>query len=243
MVTMVLGYLTIVFLGLSNLKLRGQRPPRKEDPSWLKLFVQVHNLILILLSAGMASSAVYFAVQGGYTLWGNAFKLSERGMALTIYVFYLSKFYEFFDTFIMLLKGKSEQISLLHVYHHGSISSIWWVIAYAAPGGDAYYSCALNSLVHVLMYTYYALSMVLGKDPALRRKYLWWSRYLTQFQMFQFVTNMVQAAYCYYRSPYPKFMSKLLFFYMITLLALFFNFYRRKHSSGTSRTKIVKKTA
>lgn len=41
MVTMVLGYLTIVFLGLSNLKLRGQRPPRKEDPSWLKLFVQV----------------------------------------------------------------------------------------------------------------------------------------------------------------------------------------------------------
>ena len=63
----------------------------------LKL-LQVHNLILILLSAGMASSAVYFAVQGGYTLWGNAFKLSERGMALTIYVFYLSKFYEFFDT-------------------------------------------------------------------------------------------------------------------------------------------------
>ena len=57
----------------------------------------------------------------------------------------------------------------------------------------AYYSCALNSLVHVLMYTYYALSMVLGKDPALRRKYLWWSRYLTQFQMFQFVTNMVQV--------------------------------------------------
>ena len=27
--------------------------------------------------------------------------------------------------FIMLLKGKSEQISLLHVYHHASISSIW----------------------------------------------------------------------------------------------------------------------
>lgn len=53
----------------------------------------------------------------------------------------------------------------------------------------------------------------------------------------------LQAAYCYYRSPYPKFMSKLLFFYMITLLALFFNFYRRKHSSGTSRSKIVKKTA
>ena len=43
------------------------------------------------------------------------------------------------------------------------------------------------------MYTYYALSSALGKDPAVRRKYLWWSRYLTQFQMFQFVTNMAQV--------------------------------------------------
>ena len=40
----------------------------------------------------------------------------------------------------------------------------------------------------------------------------------------------VQAAYCYYASPYPKFLSKLLFFYMITLLALFMNFYIKKHS-------------
>lgn len=233
MITAVLGYLTIVAFGLSVLKLRGKRPAQAEDPLWLRFFVQVHNLILIALSAGMAGSAVYWAVQGRYNFWGNAFKASEKEMALTIYVFYMSKFYEFFDTFIMLLKGKSEQVSLLHVYHHGSISSIWWVIAYAAPGGDAYYSCALNSLVHVLMYTYYALSTMLGKDPARRRKYLWWSRYLTQFQMFQFVTNMAQAAFTYYRSPYPKFLSKLLFFYMITLLALFFNFYRRKHIGGS----------
>ena len=39
-----------------------------------------------------------------------------------------------------------------------------------------------------------------------------------------------QAAYCYYASPYPKFLSRLLFFYMITLLALFMNFYINKHS-------------
>ena len=33
---------------------------------------------------------------------------------------------------IMLLKGKAEQVSLLHVYHHASISSIWCV-AFALP--------------------------------------------------------------------------------------------------------------
>lgn len=36
----------------------------------------------------------------------------------------------------MLLKGNLNQVSVLHVYHHISISCIWWVIAYAAPGGD-----------------------------------------------------------------------------------------------------------
>ena len=58
----------------------------------------MHNLILIALSAGMAGSAVYWAVQGRYNFWGNAFKPSETEMALTIYIFFMSKFYEFFDT-------------------------------------------------------------------------------------------------------------------------------------------------
>ena len=39
----------------------------------------------------------------------------------------------------------------------------------------------------------------------------------------------MQACYCYFYSPYPSNISALLFFYMITLLALFGNFYRGKH--------------
>lgn len=60
--------------------------------------MQVHNVVLIVLSAGMASSAVYWARLHNYSLWGNAYRASERNMGLTIYVFYMSKFYEFFDT-------------------------------------------------------------------------------------------------------------------------------------------------
>lgn len=40
-----------------------------------------------------------------------------------------------------------EQVSVLHVYHHATISFIWWMITYTAPGGDAYFSAALNSFV------------------------------------------------------------------------------------------------
>lgn len=94
----------------------------------------------------------------------------------------------------------------------------------------AWYSVFLNSLVHVLMYTYYFTAAALGKDDRKKRRYLWWGRYLTQFQMFQFVTMMVQGSYCWLvDKQYPVFLSKLLVGYMMTLLALFADFYARKH--------------
>jgi hypothetical protein len=50
----------------------------------------------------------------------------------------------------------------------------------------------MNSLIHVIMYSYYALSAV----PALR-KYLWWKRYLTQMQLVRTVTFLKQRFYTF----------------------------------------------
>ena len=57
----------------------------------------------------------------------------------------------------------------------------------------AYYSAALNSLVHMVMYMYYFLASAIGRDEKKRRKYLWWGKYLTMFQMTQFVTMVFQV--------------------------------------------------
>ena len=136
----------------------------------------------------------YYAHEGRYIVWGNPYKASEHGMATMIYIFFVSKIYEFMDTFIMLLKGNLHQVrashfpeplaaccfaltrraglamkvTLLHVYHHASISFIWWMITNTAPGGDAYFSAAINSSVHVIMYLYYLLAILLGKDNKAR---------------------------------------------------------------------------
>ena len=59
-----------------------------------------------------ARSVAYYAHQGRYVLWGNPYKASERGMASMIYIFFVSKIYEFMDTFIMLLKGNLHQARL-----------------------------------------------------------------------------------------------------------------------------------
>lgn len=58
-------------------------------------------------------------------------------------------------------------------------------------------------------------------------------RYLTQLQIFQFVTMTLQAVYAYFYSPHPKFVPIVLFFYSQSLLFLFVMFYLQKHGLGS----------
>ena len=147
-------------------------PSQTPTPAYLKTLMNFHNVFLILLSSFMFLNSCYQAYVNNYSFWAQPYDVKEVGMARGIYIFYISKLYEYFDTYIMLLKGNLNQVSFLHVYHHLSISMIWWAIAYSAPGGDAWYSAALNSLVHVAMYTYYFLAS-LSSSAEFRKKYLW----------------------------------------------------------------------
>lgn len=46
------------------------------------------------------------------------------------------------------------------------------------------------------MYSYYFLASAIGKNRlAARKRYLWWGQYLTLFQMFQFVTMILQVRF------------------------------------------------
>jgi hypothetical protein len=56
-----------------------------------------------------------------------------------------------------------------------------WTLTRWLPGGQESFGGTFNSLVHVIMYSYYFLA-ALGPHM---QKYLWWKRYLTTFQMLQ----------------------------------------------------------
>ncbi len=64
----------------------------------LRTAVQAHNLALVLLSSWMSVSACVQAWRLGYRFWGTAYRDAESGMATVVYVFYVSKLYEFVDT-------------------------------------------------------------------------------------------------------------------------------------------------
>ena len=60
---------------------------------------------------------------------------------------------------------------------------------------------------------------------------------MTTFQMSQFVSMLAQGIYTYYKSDYPKWLSKLIVVYMVTLLILFGNFFAKKYLKPKSKSK------
>jgi hypothetical protein len=75
-------------------------------------------------------------------------RLWNEGLAFYGWFFYLSKFYEVLDTFIILAKGKKS--STLQTYHHaGAMFCMWAGIRYMAP--PIWLFVFLNSAIHTLM--------------------------------------------------------------------------------------------
>lgn len=213
----------------------------------------IHNLVLTTLSLYMCVTIAYEAIINNYSMFGNGVDQSDKGysMARILYIFYLSKILEFIDTVLMALRKSFRQITFLHLYHHASIFVIWWVIIYYAPGGDSYFSAMLNSFIHVILYGYYLWSSLASKLPEGKKPTFthpqYYRQYITRMQLIQFMFMLAQAIYVIsVPSSYPRFAAWILFYYMLTMLTLFGNFYlqqyifgrkKRKVSSGTKKTQ------
>ncbi|KAG5470516.1 hypothetical protein LSCM1_01760 [Leishmania martiniquensis] len=189
-----------------------------------------HNLGLHLLSLYMSFGLMISARAAGYSLWNNASgtSVAEWRIAKLIWLFYVSKVVEWLDTVIMLLKQNYRQVTFLHVYHHTTVFVLWWLASLTAPGGESYYSAMVNAGVHVVMYGYYFLTLLfpsgLVRSILSRVKFV-----ITKGQMCQFVFNCMQSVYDLVWVPraelkYSARLLQILFWYMISLLALFGNF-------------------
>ncbi|KAI8149830.1 fatty acid elongase [Fennellomyces sp. T-0311] len=151
------------------------------------------------------------------------------------YLFYLSKFYEVVDTFIILLKGKKP--SLLQEYHHsGAMITMWAGIRYRTTA--IWIFVAFNSLIHTIMYTYYALTG-LGIHPPGKK-------YITTLQITQFLLGMTIAVTyllvpgCSSR-PGEIFTLRLNLTYLMPLTLLFLDFARKTYGRRTVSKRTVKK--
>mmetsp|Transcript_4723 Transcript_4723/g.10091 ORF Transcript_4723/g.10091 Transcript_4723/m.10091 type:complete len:305 (-) Transcript_4723:51-965(-) len=218
---------------------RGKRP----SGNLVRGLVFFHNVLLCVFSAWVwfrTWHLVYSSIQAvGFM---DTYCETERsilmssGLALYITLFYLSKYYEFMDTLILIIKGK--QVSLLQTYHHsGAVFAMWMLAAARAP--SALIFLGLNGMIHTVMYAYYAASS-LGYTSRLKK-------YITTMQITQFFAGEIAAFVptanivpnCL--NPAGRFASFFSMIYVVPLVLLFAQFYASsylsKRASRSSATK------
>lgn len=144
------------------------------------------------------------------------------------YLFYISKYYEFVDTWILYLKNKKP--SFLQIYHHiGAVINMKNIYVYTLEAGWIFVT--FNSFVHTIMYIYYALSTL--------KIYLPIKRVITTIQILQFVVGLgLSSLYLQYNNTSKQNYNLQMFVnvYLCGLLILFLDF-----SNKTYRKKLKNK--
>ncbi|XP_009673706.1 very long chain fatty acid elongase 4-like isoform X2 [Struthio camelus] len=206
---------------------------RKREPLKLKGLLITYNLAMVTLSSYMFYEFLVTSVLDNYSYLCQPvdYSRSELGMrmARVCWWFFFSKVLELLDTVFFILRKKQEQVTFLHVYHHGTMLFNWWSGVKYVPGGQAFFIGMLNSFVHIFMYTYYALASL---GPQMQR-YLWWKRYLTIMQLCQFVAIAAHSSYnLFTECQFPNGFNAAVFLYILSLITLFLRFYYRTYIRG-----------
>jgi elongation of very long chain fatty acids protein 4 len=211
------AYLVFVFVGSAIMK-AGVAPI---DPYPIKFF---YNVSQIMLCAYMTIEAILLAYRSGYTVMPcNAFDTEKAPVANLLWMFYVSKAWDFWDTIFIVLGKKWRQLSFLHVYHHTTIFLFYWLNANVLYDGDIYLTIALNGFIHTVMYTYYFICMH-TKDPKTGKSLpIWWKSSLTMLQLIQFVTMMSQGCYLLF-SGCQSCNRRVTAAYVIYIMSLFYLF-------------------
>ncbi|KAK7488444.1 hypothetical protein BaRGS_00020229 [Batillaria attramentaria] len=204
-----------------------------KQPLQAQSLMVAYNFFMVGLSLYMLIEFVACGYYGNYGLLCQPVDYSRSSLgyreARVAWWYFFSKIIEFLDTIFFILRKKNGQLTFLHVYHHSTMAIICWYVAKYVPGGEKFYAGGFNVLVHVFMYLYYGLAAM---GPSMQ-KYLWWKRYLTKFQMVQFLCVNVRCVMSLTEEcQYPRWINVFATMYSSSLLLLFANFYRQAYDNG-----------
>ncbi|PVD22784.1 hypothetical protein C0Q70_16040 [Pomacea canaliculata] len=212
---------------------QGPRLMASYKPFQLNRLLVVYNLAMVALATYIFTMCTIIMVGDGHSFIcktvNETLNGSHGGLTFSAgWWFMFMKILEFADTIFFILRKKFGHVSFLHVYHHSTMAVISWIGFKFVPGGQTIVYPFVNSFIHIIMYTYYALAAM---GPQVQ-KYLWWKRYLTIMQISQFVFLLAQTlTNALSECDFPKIFSYTVFFYASTILLLFINFYRKAYLS------------
>lgn len=213
-------------------KVLGPKLMENRKPFDLRNVLVIYNMAQTIFSTWIFYEYMMSGWGGQYSFRCQPVDYSNSPMALrmarTCWWYYFSKFTEFFDTLFFILRKKNEHVSTLHVIHHGCMPMSVWMGMKFAPGGHSTFFALLNTFVHIIMYFYY---MVAALGPRFQ-KYIWWKKYLTSFQMIQFVAIFIhQFQLLFIDCNYPKSFMIWIGLHGVMFLFLFSDFYKERYQS------------
>jgi len=188
------------------------------SPSLLYILSVVHNGLLVIFSAWTFMSLSQILYNNDIVFQSNYYFQNPQFDTI-IFWFYISKYYEFLDTFLLYLNGKSP-IFLQKFHHIGAV--ICWHLHYIYKVDCIWIPSIANSFVHTIMYSYY-LGCLLKINQVRFIK-----QYITSLQVIQlFIPNFI--CLYYYAPPIETIFNynliKLFVGYVSILVILFSQFY------------------
>ncbi|VVC28054.1 ELO family, conserved site,ELO family [Cinara cedri] len=224
--TILAAYLTFVFE-------IGPRLMKKREPINIKYIMLVYNLMQIVFNSTVL---IYLLATPGVPnyIWNHSCHPDRSGAKNHIiyqfhsssWYFSVSKIIDLLDTVFFVLRKKQSHISFLHVYHHVNMVITCFLHLRFIKSENAVYGTIVNSFVHVVMYSYYFLT-VLGPNM---QKYLWWKKYLTRIQIVQFLFGI---SYCVslfaFNCTFPKSFIAYILADVAVFLFLFVKFYKKTY--------------
>ncbi|XP_055705212.1 elongation of very long chain fatty acids protein 7-like [Phlebotomus papatasi] len=198
-------------------------------PFNLQRTIIVYNALQVLLNAYIfiESSHIYLQL---YDLKCQPVDYSVTPKTLRLarvsYIYCLTKFFDFIDTVFFVLRKKNQQASFLHSYHHAGMAVVCGVLYKFFANSHFILMGIINSFVHVLMYCYYELAAL---NPNYRNN-LWWKKYITQLQIFQFgIIFLHLTAGFFSNCGLPKILVTLLMIQTLFITLMFSDFYYKNY--------------
>lgn len=233
--------IVMVILYIAFVKVIGPSWMTDRKPFDLRLPMFAYNMGLVITNTYLIGEAVKALSRSNRSLICLTYEMNDPdGLRLAElgWWFYFLKLVEFTDTIFFVLRKKFQQISSLHVVHHALVPIAVWFGFRVEPSNYNYFFPLLNSIVHCVMYCYYGLS-ALGPHV---QKYLWWKKYLTTFQMVQFVTVFIYImSLLLTNCRVSKFIIYLNIFLAGLFLLMFYDYFRstyiKKKGSVTNNSR------
>lgn len=89
----------------------------------------IYNILAILVNAYVVYLSVKTLTLKSYRIFcqGVMHDQEDRYLAEAVWWYFISKAFEFWDTWFFILTKKFSHVSILHVYHHATMFPLWYL--------------------------------------------------------------------------------------------------------------------